>query len=198
MQAKIKELSGFHKTLTEWGIQKKLAELKDNASTTDPFYDVLVFNKFKDILGGNIRKLVTGSAPISRDILDFLKIAFCCPIMEGYGQTESAGAVTISQSIDPESGHVGASFPAVEIKLIDVLDMDYTTNDVDEKGQSRPRGEICYRGNSVFKGYYRQPDLMKEVVDSDGWVHSGDIAQLDPVKGVFRIIDRKKNIFKLS
>jgi long-chain acyl-CoA synthetase len=55
MQAKIKELNGFHKTLTEWGIQKKLAALRENGSTTDPFYDVLVFNKFKDILGGNIR-----------------------------------------------------------------------------------------------------------------------------------------------
>jgi long-chain acyl-CoA synthetase len=71
--------------LTIWGIQKKLAALKEKATTTDQFYDVLVFNKFKDILGGNIRKLITGSAPIQRDILDFLKIAFCVPILEGYG-----------------------------------------------------------------------------------------------------------------
>jgi long-chain acyl-CoA synthetase len=118
--------------------------------------------------------------------------------MEGYGQTESAGGVTISQSIDPESGHVGAPFPALEIKLIDVPDMNYSTDDVDERGLLRPRGEICYRGFSVFKGYYRQPELNKDIIDSDGWVHSGDIAQLDPIKGVFRIIDRKKNIFKLS
>jgi len=76
--------------------------------------------------------------------------------------------------------------------------MNYSTDDVDDKGQLRPRGEICYRGYSVFKVYYRQPEILKEVLDADGWVHSGDIAQLDPIKGVFRIIDRKKNIFKLS
>ena len=82
--------------MAEWGIEKKLAALKDHAITTDSFYDVLLFNKFKDILGGNIRKLITVSAPISRNVIDFLKIAFCVPILEGYGQTESAGAVTIS------------------------------------------------------------------------------------------------------
>lgn len=85
MQAKIKELTGFKRTITEWGISKKLAELKSSAKTTDTFYDALVFNKFKDILGGRVRSMITGSAPISGEVLDFLKIAFCCPIREGYG-----------------------------------------------------------------------------------------------------------------
>jgi long-chain acyl-CoA synthetase len=87
------------------------------------------------------------------------------PILEGYGQTESAGAVTISSSIDPESGHVGAPFPAVEIKLIDIPEMNYSTDDVDDRGLLRPRGEICYRGLNNFKGYFGQPGLTKEVVD---------------------------------
>ena len=76
--------------------------------------------------------------------------------------------------------------------------MNYTTDDVDDRGLPRPRGEICYRGYNTFKGYYRQSELMKDAIDSDGWIRSGDIAQLDPLKGIFRIIDRKKNIFKLS
>ncbi len=198
MQAKIKELTGMRKTLTEWGIQKKLAALRDNAEVTDSFYDVLVFNKFKEILGGRVKKLITGSAPIDRDILNFLKIAFCVQILEGYGQTESAGGVTISSSFDPESGHVGAPFPAVEVKLIDVPEMNYKSEDVNKEGRLCPRGEICYRGYNVFKGYYKNKEMTKETVDSEGWMHSGDIGQLDPIKGIIRIIDRKKNIFKLS
>ncbi len=77
MQAKIKELAGFKKTLTEWGIQKKMSALHSQAKTTDAFYDALVFNKFREILGGRVRTMITGSAPISREVLDFLKIAFC-------------------------------------------------------------------------------------------------------------------------
>jgi long-chain acyl-CoA synthetase len=54
--------------------------------------------------------------------------------------------------------------------------MNYTTDDVDDWGLPRPRGEICYRGQNTFKGYYRQSELMKEAVDSNGWIRSGDIA----------------------
>lgn len=85
MQAKIKELTGLKKTFTEWGIAKKLSALKESAKVTDTFYDALVFNKFKEILGGRVRSMITGSAPISHEVLNFLKIAFCCQIKEGYG-----------------------------------------------------------------------------------------------------------------
>lgn len=78
MQAKIRELTGMKRQLTEWGIQKKLASLSNHAKTQDPFYDAIVFNKFRDILGGRVRAMITGSAPISKDVLNFLKIAFCC------------------------------------------------------------------------------------------------------------------------
>jgi len=78
MQAKIRELQGIKRQLTEWGIQKKLAAITSHAKTTDPFYDAIVFSKFRDILGGRVRTMITGSAPISRDVLNFLKIAFCC------------------------------------------------------------------------------------------------------------------------
>ena len=157
MQAKIKELTGFKKTLTEWGIQKKLAALHSSAKTTDNFYDALVFNKFREILGGRVRTMITGSAPIAKEVLNFLKIAFCVQIKEGYGQTESAAAISVSWTYDPEAGHVGAPFPALELKLIDVPDMDYRSTDVDENGHPKPRGEVLYRGYAVFKGYFRQP-----------------------------------------
>jgi long-chain acyl-CoA synthetase len=78
MQAKIKELTGMKKTFTEWGVAKKLAALEASAKTEDHFYDALVFNKFREILGGRVRTMITGSAPISKEVLNFLKIAFCC------------------------------------------------------------------------------------------------------------------------
>ena len=76
--------------------------------------------------------------------------------------------------------------------------MNYTSEDMGEDGLPAPRGEICYRGNCCFKGYYMQPEMTRDTIDVDGWVHTGDIGKMDAVKGILRIIDRKKNIFKLS
>jgi long-chain acyl-CoA synthetase len=121
-------------------------------------YDRLVFNKFKDFLGGRVRFMITGSAPISKDVLNFLKVAFCCPIAEGYGQTESAAPATLTWSSDPLCGHVGAPYPTCELKLVDILDMKYTSDDVDDNGEPMPRGEICYKGYNCFKGYFGQPE----------------------------------------
>ena len=75
--------------------------------------------------------------------------------------------------------------------------MHYTTEDKDDHGVPTPRGEVCYKGYSCFKGYYRQPELTKDTIDAQGWVHTGDIGTFLP-NGCLRIIDRKKNIFKLS
>jgi long-chain acyl-CoA synthetase len=108
--------------------------LQAHGKTTHTFYDALVFNKFKEFLGGRVRQMVTGSAPISKEVLDFLKIAFCCQINEGYGQTECGAPATLTWSRDPTSGHVGAPFPALEMKLADVPEMNYTSEDTDENG----------------------------------------------------------------
>lgn len=82
------------------------------------------------------------------------------------------------------------------MKLVDVPEMNYTSEDL-EDGVNMPRGEVCYRGNSTFKGYFKMPDQTKEALDDDGWVHTGDIGKFLP-NGNLQIIDRKKNIFKLS
>lgn len=67
------------------GIEAKLSNLHTHGSTTHWFYDSLIFNKTKNVLGGRVRMMATGSAPISEEVIDFLKIAFCAPILEGYG-----------------------------------------------------------------------------------------------------------------
>lgn len=75
--------------------------------------------------------------------------------------------------------------------------MNYTSLDKDENGDSLPRGEICYKGHNVFKGYFNQPEATRDTIDAEGWVHTGDIGSIQQ-NGSIKIIDRKKNIFKLS
>lgn len=151
----------------------------------------------KKRLGGRVKYCLTGSAPISKDVIDFLKICFCCPIFEGYGQTECCGAASITHQDDPLSGHVGGVLPTFLLKLEDVPEMNYFSTDTDEEGTSYPRGEICYKGESNFIGYFKEPEKTAETLDRDGWLHTGDVGELQP-NGALRIIDRKKNIFKLS
>ena len=81
-----------------------------------------------------MRLMLTASAPIDKDVLDFLKVCFCCPILEGYGQTESAAPVCITWAQDPTGGHVGGPYRTCEVKLVDVPEMKYTSDDKDESG----------------------------------------------------------------
>lgn len=122
---------------------------------THKLWDRLVFNKAKEFVGGNVRLMATGSAPIATDVLKFLRVCFCCPIVEGYGQTENCAAAFFTSPGDPTVGHVGGPLPCVEYMLEDIPDMNYLSTDVDEEGNLAPRGEICVRGASVFKGYYK-------------------------------------------
>ncbi|KAM0013973.1 putative long-chain-fatty-acid--CoA ligase [Helianthus debilis subsp. tardiflorus] len=157
-----------------------------------PIWDRLVFNKIKAKMGGRVRFLGSGASPLSSDIMDFLKVCFGCPVIEGYGMTETACVITIMDDTDNLSGHVGSPNPSCEVKLADVPEMNYTSDD-----QPNPRGEICVRGPSVFQGYYKDEVQTREVIDDEGWLHTGDIGMWLP-GGRLKIIDRKKNIFKLA
>uniref|UniRef100_A0A6M2EN48 Long-chain-fatty-acid--CoA ligase n=1 Tax=Populus davidiana TaxID=266767 RepID=A0A6M2EN48_9ROSI len=163
-----------------------------NGKNPSPMWDRLVFNKIKDRLGGRVRLIVSGASPLSPDVLEFLKICFGGRIIEGYGMTETTSPISSMDEGDNLNGHVGSPSPACEVKLVDVPEMNYTSDD-----KPYPRGEICIRGPIVFQGYYKDEEQTREVINEDGWFHSGDIGLWLP-GGRLKIIDRKKNIFKLA
>lgn len=144
------------------------------------------------LLGGKIKLMSTGSAPIDKKVLDFLKICFSSPIIEGYGLTETATGGGATDLADPVTGHVGGPSEAIKIRLKDLPEMEYLSTD-----KPYPRGEICMTGPCIFKGYYKRPDKTAEAFDSDGWFMSGDVGMIYE-NGSIKIIDRSKNIFKLS
>jgi len=172
--------------------------LEKDGSVTHCLYDTLVFNKIKKIMGGKVRLMVSGSAPISSDVLNFLKVCFCSPIIEGYGQTEGTATEFFTEPADSLSGHVGGPVLATEYKLVDIPEMNYTSQDKDENGSPTPRGEIWVKGNIVIPGYFKNDEKNRETFTKDGWMLSGDIGMIVGPNKRLKIIDRKKNLFKLS
>ena len=139
-----------------------------------------------------MRLLTSGASPVSADVLLFLRICFGCCVLEGYGMTETSCLISITPLGDAQLGHVGAPTPACEVKLADLPEMGYTNAD-----SPSPRGEICVRGPILFRGYYKDEAATRETIDAEGWLHTGDVGAWLP-GGRLKIIDRKKNIFKLA
>ncbi|XP_072827979.1 long-chain-fatty-acid--CoA ligase 5 isoform X2 [Vicugna pacos] len=177
------------KFLLNLAISCKLSEVKRGIIRRDSFWDKLIFSKIQESLGGKVRFLVTGAAPISSPVLTFLRAAMGCPVFEAYGQTECTAGCTITSPGDWTSGHVGVPMGCNHVKLEDVADMNYFS--------VNNEGEICIKGVNVFKGYLKDPEKTEEALDKNGWLHTGDIGRWLP-NGTLKIIDRKKNIFKLA
>ncbi|KAL0050268.1 hypothetical protein WJX82_007734 [Trebouxia sp. C0006] len=156
------------------------------------FWDKLVFSKIKARIGGETKFMSTGASPISTEVFEFLRICFGATVSEGYGMTETACTIAMTRPDDATMGHVGAPLDCCEIKLEDIPDMNYKNTD-----QPYPRGEICVRGPTIFKGYLKDEEKTREVLDVEGWLHTGDVGTWLP-GGRLKIIDRKKNIFKLA
>jgi len=154
-KSKIEALPEPQKEGIQKAIAAKLQIMKATGKHVHEEIDAKAMVNFKAALGGRAKNLITGSAPVASDILDFMKVTLCSPIREGYGQTETTAAATATFANDPESGHVGGPYPCCYVKLVDVPDMHYLTTDIcAETGVSMPRGEICFKGPSVFSGYF--------------------------------------------
>ncbi|XP_038985081.1 long chain acyl-CoA synthetase 4-like isoform X2 [Phoenix dactylifera] len=185
---------GFLKqTLFNFAYKYKLRNMNRGSKHDEasPILDKIVFNKVKQGLGGKVRLILSGAAPLATHVEAFLRVVTCAHVVQGYGLTESCAGTFVSLPNDIAMvGTVGPPVPNVDVCLESVPEMGY------DALSSIPRGEICIRGKTLFSGYYKREDLTNEVM-IDGWFHTGDVGEWQP-DGSLKIIDRKKNIFKLS
>lgn len=132
-----------------------------------------VFARIHQLLGGRIRGFISGGAPLSRELAEFFH-ACGMLILEGYGMTENTAAATVNRPDDFKFGTVGKALPGVEIALA-------------------KDGEVLIRGGNVMSRYWNNPEATAEILDEDGWLHTGDIGTLDEA-GFLTITDRKKDL----
>ncbi|MEW5297108.1 MAG: hypothetical protein WDW36_000336 [Sanguina aurantia] len=176
---------------------RKLARLRAGVpfAEASPFGDWLVFRKVSSAFGGKLKLVISGAAPLPTGVEEFIRTAMCCTALQGYGLTETCSATSLALPDRWDMvGTAGVVMRNTEFCVASIPEMGY--NACGEAGQPI-RGELCLRGPSIFSGYYKQRELTAEVMDPAGFFHTGDVVELQP-SGAFKIIDRKKNIFKLA
>ncbi|KAF5933577.1 hypothetical protein HYC85_029748 [Camellia sinensis] len=189
LQQKISFGGLLKNTMFNFADSYKLHNMKKGSKHVDaaPLCDKIV----KHGLGGNVQLILSGAAPLATHVEAFLRVVACCHVLQGYGLTESCVGTFVSLPNELGMlGTVGPPVPNVDVCLESIPEMGY------DALSSTPRGEICIRGDTLFSGYHKREDLSKEVL-IDGWLHTGDVGEWQP-NGSMKIIDRKKNIFKLS
>jgi long-chain acyl-CoA synthetase len=179
--ARTEAAGALTKTMFNWAIKvgHQVRELERQGREPGPLLrwqymlaDRQVLSKIRGLFGGRLRLAVSGAAPINPEILRFFEAAGVL-VLEGWGMTETSTAATISTPDDYKIGTIGKPFPGCEVKIAD-------------------DGEILVRGPNVFQGYYKNPEATKEAL-ADGWLHTGDIGEIDP-DGYIKITGRKKDI----
>ncbi|KAJ1604349.1 putative acyl-CoA synthetase [Cryptosporidium canis] len=168
--------------------------LEQKQKKNSPFHllwDTIVFNKTKEIFGGSVKSILSGAAPLDETVLSRIRCLSCAYCFEGYGMTELLAAF-MSEIHDNSKGTIGGPAGCYEFKLVSIPEMDYSVK------SDPPIGELVVRGPASFSGYFRNEEETKAVLcEKEGWIKTGDICQLLP-NGSVRIVDRRKNIFKLS
>lgn len=190
------EADGVRGALSRHVINTKLANMRlpPGKSTHNHWlYDRIWTPKVRAAVGlQKAHSMVSGSAQLDPDIQQFIRAAFSTRFTQGYGLTETYAVGTVQLSGDHSTGNIGPPTACNEICLESVPEFEYSVDD-----KPNPRGEMLVRGPCVFKEYYKNEDETKKTLEADGWFHTGDIAEVDSM-GRFKIIDRKKNVLKLS
>ncbi|KAM7495299.1 hypothetical protein LguiB_029908 [Lonicera macranthoides] len=197
---KVEEKGGFTKKLFNIAYKRRLAAIEGSWlgawGIEALLWDILVFKKIRTVLGGDIRYMLCGGAPLSADTQRFINICMGAPIGQGYGLTETTAGAAFSEYDDPSVGRVGPPLPCCFIKLVSWEEGGYNTSD-----KPMPRGEVVVGGGSITAGYFNNDEKTNEVykVDEKGmrWFYTGDIGRFHP-DGCLEIIDRKKDIVKLQ
>src|SRR6267143_1519653 len=172
-------------SLFKWGIRigreyaegRKRGKLPLNLKFKRELADRLVFRKIRAMLGGRIRFLTSGGAALGRELAEFFE-AIGIAIIEGYGMTESSPVISFNRIDDFEFGTVGKPIPGVDVRFA-------------------PDGEILARGPNIMKGYWNDPLSTAQAIDTEGWLHTGDIGYFNE-RGFLVITDRKKHLFVTS
>jgi long-chain acyl-CoA synthetase len=175
--AQVEASGGVKKVLFDWAVRVATQTVRaEEAGRTASAWVRLVFSTVRARFGGRLKYFVSGSAPLSREILEFFSAAGL-PILEGYGLTETSAAISVNLPGRTRFGTVGPVLPGHEISLA-------------------ADGEILARGPAVTAGYFHNPDATAEAIE-DGWFRTGDIGEI--VEGQYlKIVDRKKDLFKTS
>jgi long-chain acyl-CoA synthetase len=179
--AKFDEETGAKRRLIDWALRvgREVSALRQagkpvprGLAAKHRVANKLVYSKIKERMGGRLRTIISGGAPLAREIAEFFH-AIDVLILEGYGLTECTTAASVNRHDRFRFGTVGPALPGFEVKLAE-------------------DGELLIRSETVFKGYFKDPEATAEVLTTDGWLRSGDVATIDD--GFITITDRKKDI----
>ena len=180
--AKFDQAAGVKRRLIEWALRvgRRVSALRQQGKPLPAglalqhrIADKLVYSKVKERLGGRLRAAISGGAPLAKEIAEYFH-ALDILILEGYGLTECTTACAVNRVDSFRFGTVGQAMPGFEIKIAE-------------------DGEILIKGPTIFAGYYKDEESTRAVLDDDGWLHSGDVGDLD-ADGFLTITDRKKDI----
>lgn len=190
----IRKKGAFVSALMDFCIKYKLACSRRGEQT--PIMDRVIFRSIRMLVGGRVRAILSGGAPLSEDTHDYLRTVLGAILLQGYGLTETSACGAIMSFEENSTGRVGPPVQGVHVRLVDWEEGNYKVTD-----KPWPRGEIYIGGGNVAEGYYNNMEKTEEefFTDEDDrrWFKTGDVGQVEG-DGTLRIIDRKKDLVKLQ